>query len=218
MNSSTFSSETGQKPEMNEASAPQMTHPVREGADAVQAETVMIDHGGVNSVQGGTINIMRGGANTVQGDTVHIEQGGATSVTADHLTVRQGGVVKAEVRQLEMFQGGIVLAKTETAHLSAMSAAVVQAQGEVKMEQSWARALLASGNVSMNQSGAVVMFARDVKAEKSGVTFLFARKVEGSVAAMFGPRESVLFGLVAGLAAGLVLLVSKQLKLRRRAR
>jgi hypothetical protein len=188
MDSSTFSSETGQTTEPNESGAPQVVNPVRGGVDAIKAETVYIEQGGVNSVR------------------------------ADHLTVRQGGVVKADVQQLEMLQGGIVLAQTETAHLTASNAAILLARGEVKMDQSSAQALLACGDVSMNQGGAVVMVARNVKAEKSGVIFLFAQKVEGGVRAMFGPRESVIFGVVAGLTAGLVLLMGRQVKRRKRGR
>ncbi len=84
------------------------------------------------------------------------------------------------------------------------------------MDQSGAQALLAQGQVTMSQSGAVVMFARDVHADKSGVAFLIARKIEGDVSVMFGPRDSVLFGAVAGLVAGLVMLVGGQMRRRRK--
>ena len=203
MNSSSFSSETGQKPEPDESDGSRIVNQVQEGADEVRAETVIID---------------RGGANSVRGETVNIEQGGANSVTADHLIVRQGGVVKVDTQKLEMLQGGIVLAQTQTAHLTASNAGFLLARGEVKMDQSEAKALVASGNVTMNQSGAVLMVAQDVKADKSGVVFLFARKIEGSVSPMFGPRESILFGVVSGMVAGLVLLLGKQMKLRKRIR
>ena len=163
--------------------------------------------------------LLREGADAVKAETVHIEQGGANSVTADHLTVRQGGVVKANVKQLEMLQGGILLAQTDTAHLTASNTGVLLARGEVKMDQSSAQAMLVGGDVSMNQSGAVVMVARNVKTdEKSGVVFLIAQKVEGNVHPMFGPRESVLFGIVAGLAAGVVLLFGGRVKRLRRGR
>ena len=185
MDSSTFSSDLSQKPEPKDSNVPQMENPVLESTGDVQTKTV------------------------------HIEQGGATSVTVDHIIVRQGGVVKAETKQFEMIQGVVLQAKTETAHLTTSNAGVLVARGEVDMDQSAARTLVASGNVTMNQSGAVVMVAQDVKADKSGVVFLFARKVEGSISPLFGPRESVLFGSVAGLVAGLVILASKQMKRRK---
>lgn len=218
MDNSTSSSETGQKPEPNESGDSQAVSLAQKSTDSVQAENILMEHSSANSVRGDTIHLEWSSANNVQGETVSFEPGSANSVTADHLTIRQGGVVKADTRQLEMIQGGIVLAQTETAQLTAARAAVLVAQGEVKMEQSAVQALWAGGNVSMNRSGAIAMFARDVKVEKSSVVFLFAQKVEGGLAPTFGPRESILFGAIAGLVAGLVLLVSRQMKRRRHAR
>ena len=216
MENPNVSSETGQKPESNESGEAQVLKLTQTSADAVQAETIVIDHSSANSVRAGSVHIEWGSANTIEGDTVSIEMGSANTVTADHLTIRQGGVVKADVQQLEMIQGGIVLAQAETAHLTTAQATFLSAQGDVKMDQSGAQALHAGGNVTMNQSGAVVMIAQDVKADKSGVVFLFARKIEVNVKAMFGPRESILFGVVAGLVTGVVLLVSRQIKQHKR--
>lgn len=108
-----------------------------------------------------------------------------------------------------MLQGGIVLARTQTADLTASEAGVVLSEGAVTMEQAGAQVLLARGDVTMDQSGAVAMIARNVKAENSGTVLLLARQVEGTVNAAFGPRESVIFGAVAGAVAGLVLLLAR---------
>jgi hypothetical protein len=52
------------------------------------------------------------------------------------------------------------------------------------------------------------MVANNVNVEgASGIVFLFARKVNGNVTTAFGPRESVLFGAVAGLVAGVMLML-----------
>ena len=132
--------------------------------------------------------------------------GGAAFWLWGKLTV---GGVKAQAEQLEMRQGGIVLAQTQTAHLTASRAGVLLSEGDVAMEQAGAQVLLARGDVTMDQSGAVAMVARNVKAENSGVVFLLARDVDGTVNAAFGPRESVIFGAVAGAVAGLVMLLAK---------
>jgi hypothetical protein len=156
-----------------------------------------------------TVNITQGGARNVQGTHVTLRQAGAQSVTADNLVIRQGGVVKAEANQLEMHQGGVGMARTQTAHLTASEAGAVLSEGDVTMEQSGAQMLLARGEVTMDQSGAVAMMARNVRAENSGVVFLLANEVEGSVNATFGPRESAIFGIVAGAVAGLVMVLAK---------
>lgn len=156
-----------------------------------------------------TVNITQGGARNVQGTHVTLRQAGAQSVTAEELVIRQGGVAKAEADQLEMVQGGVGLARTQTAHLTASQAGAVLSEGDVTLEQSGAQMLMARGEVTMDQSGAVAMVARSVKAENSGVVFLLANEVEGSVNAAFGPRESAIFGIVAGAVAGLVMLLAK---------
>jgi len=156
-----------------------------------------------------TVNITQGGARNVQATHVTLRQAGAQSVTADNLLIRQGGVMKAQADHLEMLQGGVGFARTQTADLTASQAGAVISEGQVTMEQSGAQMLMARGDVTMDQSGAVAMLARNVKAENSGVVFLLANEVEGTVNAAFGPRESVIFGVVAGAVAGLVLLLAK---------
>ena len=156
-----------------------------------------------------SVNITQGGARNVQATHVTLRQAGAQSITADTLVVRQGGVVKARADHLEMLSGGIGLAQTQTASLTASQAGAVLSEGNVAMEQSGAQLLLARGDVTMDQSGAVAMVARNIKAENSGVVFLLAQQVEGTVNVAFGPRESVIFGAVAGAVAGLVLLLAR---------
>lgn len=81
-------------------------------------------------------------------------------------------------------------------------------RGGVTMDQSGTVAMWAR-DVTLDQSGAVAMWARNVKTENSGTVFLFASQVEGTVNTAFGPRESVIFGAVAGAVAGLVMLLAK---------
>jgi len=163
----------------------------------------------MGNVAAETVNIVQGGARSVQGTNVTLRQAGAQSVTADKLVVRQGGVVQAKADHVEMVGGGIALAQTQTASLTASQAGAVLSEGEVRMEQSGARLLLTRGDVTMDQSGAVAMIARNVKTENSGTVFLFASQVEGTVNTAFGPRESVIFGSVAGLVMGLVVLLAR---------
>ena len=167
------------------------------------------ERGDMGDVTAESVNIIQGGARNVKGTHVTLRQAGAQSITVDNLVIRQGGVVQARADRLEMLSGGIVLAQTQTATLTASQAGAVLSEGNVTMEQSGAQMLLARGDVTMEQSGAVAMIARNVKAENSGVVFLLASQVEGTVNAAFGPRESVIFGAVAGAVTGLVLLLAR---------
>ena len=80
------------------------------------------------------------------------------------------------------------------------------------MDQAAARVVLTGGSVTMDQSGAVAMAARNVRAKNCGAFLLLASRVEGDVNAAFGPRESAIFGAVAGVVAGLVLLLARLLR------
>ncbi len=150
------------------------------------------------------LEVKREPAARVEADDVVLRQAGARSIEADAVTVRQGGVVRARAKELEMLQGGVVLAQTEEARLTASEAGLVHVGGSTVMDQSGAIALLARGPVTMDQCGAVVLAAPEVHADEANAVFLLARRVDGHVNAVFGPRESLLLGAAAGLAAGLV--------------
>jgi hypothetical protein len=117
--------------------------------------------------------------------------------------MRQGGAVKVEAEHLKMTQGGLIAAKTRKADLKASVSTLIVAEGPVHLDQSGAQVLATKGDVTMDQSGAVVLISRSVKAEHSGATFLIAREVEGDIKTVFGPKESLIFGAAAGIAAGL---------------
>lgn len=166
-------------------------------------------------VAGETVNIVQGGAREVKGTNVTIRQGGAQTINAENLVIRQGGVCKAQADRLEMLQGGVMLAQTETANLTASHAGVLLARGDVTMNQAGAQVLLAQRDVTMDQAGALVMAARNVKAENCGTVLLVAGRVEGNIKTAFGPRESAIFGAVAGGVAGLVLMLGRLARQRR---
>jgi hypothetical protein len=67
--------------------------------------------------------------------------------------------------------------------------------------------LVTKGNVQIDQSGIVAMAANQVTLENNNsVVFLLAKHVEGDVNPKFGPKESALFGILAGLTAGIMIL------------
>jgi hypothetical protein len=54
----------------------------------------------------------------------------------------------------------------------------------------------------------MVIVANNVRTTgTSNTLFLFARNVEGNVTTAFGQRETVIFGTVAGIVAGFILLL-----------
>ncbi len=181
----------------------------------VKAPVVNISQGSANRVEAQEVNIDRGGVNQVQANTVYLRQAGAQTVTADHLELRQGGIVRAQATNLDVTAGGIIVAQTQEANLNTSAVQLLIAQGNVKMDQSGARVLITQGDVQMEQSGAAVIVARTVKTETGSTVFLLAQKVEGTVNTSFGPRESIIFGAIAGFVFFLLSVLAGRKKKRR---
>jgi hypothetical protein len=148
----------------------------------------------------------------VYGQNITIRQGCMQSVKGDQITIRQGVMGKAEADTLEMFQGGVLLAQSETASLTATEAGVVISRGDVTMDQSAVKLLVSKGNVTMDQSASVILVANELQTPAATTVFLVAKKVEGTVHTTFGPRESVIFAIVAGLVSGIVLALASLIK------
>jgi hypothetical protein len=106
----------------------------------------------------------------------------------------------------------IGLMKTGEAQMKASAAGVIVAEDGVNMDLSRAHAILSRGNVVMDKSLAVVAGARKIKAENSNIVFLVTGKVEGDVKPLFGPRESLIFGVAAGLVGGILVLTGHLFK------
>jgi len=84
---------------------------------------------------------LRPGTQNIKGDNVELRQAGAQSVQGTTVNVRQGGVVQARTDTLSMTQGGLVFAETKDATLTASTAGAILAGGNVIMDQSVARAI-----------------------------------------------------------------------------
>jgi hypothetical protein len=76
--------------------------------------------------------------------------------------------------------------------------------------------VVAGGELTMDQSAAVVLVGNNVKAQNSPIVFLFARNIEGNISTSFGPQESIIFGATAGLVAGAVFLLAQLFRQRRK--
>lgn len=149
----------------------------------------------------------------VIGHEVTLVQTGAKSVDADRAIVRQGGVGMLKTEQADITSSGVALAQGARINLVTSQAVAILGREQVNMDQSAAQVLVSTNDVRMEQSGAVALLARNVQVEKnSGVVFLIAQNVTGDVHPLYGPREALVFGAVAGLVGGLVFLFSKLLK------
>ncbi|GAB4542516.1 MAG: hypothetical protein Kow0063_34590 [Anaerolineae bacterium] len=186
----------------------------KSGVGDLTAQTLSIRMGNARDVKAETVDITQGVARQVEGANVTLRQAGAQSVVAENVVIRQGGVLKAQAEHMEISQGGVALVRAQAADLTASRVGVALSRGDVTMDQAAARAVLTTGEVTMDQSGTVAMIARSVKARNCGTVLLLANRVEGEVNTAFGPRESAVFGVAAGVVISLALLVGRLIRRR----
>lgn len=175
-----------------------------------------IDQQSIPDVTGQNVNVQMSSVQNLNATTASIRMSGVQTVNTQKLTVRQGGMMRARTDQLDMVQGGAGLIQAKEARMTASSAGIVAVRGDADLDQTVTRVLVSAGDVHIDQGGAAVVVANSVKTDNSLAIFLIARKVEGDVRVAFGQRESILFGAVAGVVAGAMLLLSSLFRQRRR--
>lgn len=166
--------------------------------------------GGFQPKTPGTDNleIFRDSVDRIVAHEVTIRQGGATSIEADQAQIIQGGVAKVKADSFEVTSGGVMFAQTQDATLNNSSAKLLVAGGHTQLNNSQALLAVAGNGMELVQSGTTVLISPKVTLDKaSGVVFLVAKDVHGDVNTAFGPRDSILFGLVAGATAAAVTLL-----------
>ena len=153
------------------------------------------------------VEVRQGGANQIHAKEVILRQAGAKYIKSNLVQVRQGGVVAVETDRLELTEGGVVFANSAAVDMKSSHAIVILNDGNANIDQSAVQVVATKGNVQIDQSSIVAMVGNQITLEKNNnVVFLLAKNVVGDVKAQFGPKESVLFGLIAGLSAGIVIL------------
>ncbi len=149
---------------------------------------------------------------SIQAQQVELRQSAAETVNSAQTTARLSAIARATSQNVDVDFGAIGVAKAGNVQMKGSAAGVIMADDGVNMDLSRSQVILSRGNVVMDKSVAVVAGARKVKAENSNIIFLVTGKVEGDVQPVFGPRESLIFGVVAGLVGGILVLAGKLFK------
>ena len=125
------------------------------------------------------------------GQPVNVKRGFFPIVMGDDVSIRQaGGMAFISRGDTELSQGG---------------GQVILAGGATSIHQGGANLLASVGGVSISQGGAVVAAAGSIRVEQSYVGVALAPGIDISDSRiLLGPREAVLFGAVAGVAAAVV--------------
>ncbi len=164
------------------------TAPV-ESAD--QPEVVNLAHTDVGAVTAEMVRMRQSNAETITSEDVELNISAAAVVNATTLSARQslmGGVNAESAEITNSVVGGL-------------RGGNVSVQGLV----GW----VAAETVNVGNATVVVTAAREVRGEKVESLILLAGRVEGEVHTVVDTRGAVIAGLVAGLFAGLILLVGR---------
>ncbi len=145
----------------------------------------------------------------VIGDRVVVKQGAVQSLEANEVLIRQGGVVFSKTSTLSTQNSNIVFSQAQQANFSSSASHLAIVNGNASLDQSGVKVLVVNGNTTLDQSGSVILAGKEIHGENINTVFLFGQHVHGNVHSTFGTRESVLFGIVAGVVGGIVFSLSK---------
>jgi hypothetical protein len=159
--------------------------------------------GNAEVTRGDVVEITQGAAELVEARQLSVSQGGVGQAHADQITVRQGGIGQARAAEITVSQGGVGLARGDriSVGFGGLGAGIAR---ELSVSQGVAGTVVAN-EVHLEQTGVRTLVARTVHAGNgTGVVFLIAQRVDGSVRTLFDWRSGLAFGAAFGLLVGVL--------------
>ena len=133
-----------------------------------------------------------------------IERDAVAEIIGETVVLRQGAVQRIDANQVEVKQAGVLFVRADALDIAQAGVGGVLA-GEVNLELTAARFVGARDFVRLEQSAVALAAANTVEvAPGSAVGVLIARTVNGDVRPLFDWRAAAAFGVVAGIAYGIV--------------
>ena len=166
--------------------------------DEPNNEAEELSEGYADSITAASVNMRQSGANLVDADVVDMRQSAAGQINAQQVSVQQAIVASADSATLAVNQGVVGLSRAE--EISVIGGAVGAS---------------VAANANLQESQVVILAAQEVRSGPVNTVFLVSGKVEGPVETMFDTRQTILFGMVAGLCAGLIMVLKNMIFSRR---
>jgi hypothetical protein len=126
-------------------------------------------------------------------DRVRLEGQEAAAVVGRTVEIQKSAVEQVEADVVHVTRGAI--AQAQASIIETTQSAMGRAEGQ---------------NVTLTQGAAGAVFAEQAELHDSAVGLLFARQVSGEARILFDMRAAAVFGVVAGLTAGLVNLLARR--------
>ena len=167
---------------------PQMARP---DPPKSQPEVVNLEHADVDSVTASLVRMRQANAQAVVADEVELNQSVVGSVTASNFSARQSAVGRVNTQVAEVMNSAVGGVRAEQAAV----------QGVI--------GVVAAGTVNLMDARVGVAAAREIRGERIHALAIVEGRVEGEVHAAVDTRGAILFGAVAGLVGGLIVLVGR---------
>lgn len=145
-------------------------------------------------------------------DSLHLQQTAAQQLNTKDATLTQSAVGSLQAMQAQVQQSFVGYADVESLEITQGGAAVISA-AEATVTQGGSTVLMAN-NAFIKEGGVGIVVARKADLENSRPIILLAGEVEGNVEPVLDTQRTLLFGLVTGVAIGVVLLIGKLLRNR----
>ncbi len=159
-----------------------------ENPQVINLNGVSVEHVGAELVRASQSQI-----NHVEADEVAIRGGMVIHVSAGRVSAHEAGLVAIQANDIVINQGAAGLALSETVNLAGRAGVVL------------------TDTANLHHSGATLLVATHVGADRVQTGILIARRVEGNVETYMNTRQVVAAGVLSGLVAGLILLAGRLL-------
>jgi len=151
---------------------------------------------------------------TTSEESVEVANFSGTSVGSvkTEVEIKQGGCGNLEAQNVNISQGGAIV--IQSAHMNSTQSGAGIIRSEETILQDSRVGIVIGDNATITSSQAGLLIANEVKSDSIKTGILLAGKVEGPVETYLDTPRTILAGLSAGVAVGLVLFVGQLLSKR----
>jgi hypothetical protein len=152
-------------------------------------------------------------AGTINADQVTMTESMASDISASDVDMAQSLAMRIQSEFVEMSNSGAGLLQANT--VVGTNAQIILAQANELNAENASFGIVTSGTAEIVNGRMGLLMAREVHGEAIKSTILLSGKVQGTVETLVDTPRAMLMGLTAGIAIGLVFLVSSLLMKRK---
>jgi len=153
-------------------------------------------------------NITQADVKTVRAEQVHMYQADAENIVAQEVELKQSAAGNVKANHIHMHQSAIAVANATEIAVSQGAVGFVRAE---KMSAGGFTGAVLAGSAELRHGVANVVVGREVHVEGARTGILFARNISGNVNTVLDARGALIVGLISGLFASLMMLLTRSL-------